>query len=141
MKLSTMAAKAFTRTHIALYRKTGGRIGGRFRGSPVLLLTTTGRRTGAPRTAPLFYVKDGDRLAVAASGFGLPANPPFYLNVQVDPEVSVQIGRRVQDMVARTATPEERERLWPRFVAMYPAYAMFQQRTSREIPIVVLEPL
>ena len=133
--------RALAALHVAAYRASGGFLGGQVGLAPVLLLTTTGRRTGAPRTAPLFYVKDGDRLAVAASGFGLPANPPFYLNVQVDPEVSVQIGRRVQDMVARTATPEERERLWPRFVAMYPAYAMFRQRTSREIPIVVLEPL
>jgi deazaflavin-dependent oxidoreductase (nitroreductase family) len=123
------------------YRATGGRLGGRFlRGAPVLLLTTTGARTGQRRTAPLLYLRDGDRLVVVASKGGMSKHPLWYRNLLAHPEVEVEVGRERRTMVARTAGPEERAALWPRLVAMYRAYADYQARTPREIPVVVLEP-
>lgn len=140
MKLSTMAAKVFTRIHIALYRRTGGRIGGRFRGSPVLLLTTTGRRSGEPRTTPVLYIDDGDRKVVVASYGGAPQHPAWYRNLLAHPEVTVQTGPSVQQMRADVADPEERARLWAPLVAMYPTYDEYQAKTERQLPVVVLAP-
>lgn len=137
MKLSIMAAKAFTRTHIALYRRTGGKIGGRFRGSPVLLLTTTGRRSGKPRTTPLLYIDDGNRKVVVASYGGADHHPAWYQNLLAHPEVTVQTGPSVQQMRADVADPEERARLWAPLVAMYPTYDDYQAKTERQLPVVV----
>ena len=127
------------RMHVRLYRLTGGRFVGRVGRAPILLLTTIGRRSGEPRTAPLLYLRDGERLAIVASFGGHPKHPVWYLNLTANPEVSVQVGRDRFDAAARTATPEERERLWPLFVEMYPGYAGYQEKTTREIPIVLLE--
>ena len=127
------------RMHVRLYRLTGGRFVGRVGRAPILLLTTIGRRSGEPRTAPLLYLRDGERLAIVASFGGHPKHPVWYLNLTANPEVNVQVGRDRFDAAARTATPEERERLWPLFVEMYPGYAGYQEKTTREIPIVLLE--
>lgn len=140
MKPSTIATKVLTRTHIALYRRTGGRIGGRFRGSPVLLLTTTGRRSGKSRTTPLLYIDDGNRKVVVASYGGADQHPAWYQNLVAHPEVTVQAGSSVQHMRADVADPEERARLWPPLVAMYPTYDDYQAKTERQIPVVVLTP-
>jgi F420H(2)-dependent quinone reductase len=140
MKLSTMATKAFTRIHIALYRRTGGKIGGRFRGSAVLLLTTTGRRSGKPRTTPVLYIDDGNRKAVVASYGGAAQHPAWYRNLLAHPEVTVQTGPSVQQMRADVADPEERARLWAPLVAMYPTYDDYQAKTERQLPVVVLAP-
>ena len=126
------------RMHVRLYRLTGGRFVGRVGKAPILLLTTTGRRSGEPRTAPLLYLRDGERLAIVASFGGHPKHPVWYLNLTANPEVSVQVGRDRFAATSRTATPEERESLWPLFVAMYPGYAGYQEKTTREIPIVLL---
>lgn len=125
--------------HVRIYRLTGGRFVGRVGRAPILLLTTIGRRSGEPRTAPLLYLRDGERLAIVASFGGHPKHPVWYLNLTANPEVNVQVGRDRFDAAARTATPEERERLWPLFVEMYPGYAGYQEKTTREIPIVLLE--
>ncbi len=127
------------RMHVRIYRLTGGRFVGRVGRAPILLLTTIGRRSGEPRTAPLLYLRDGERLAIVASFGGHPKHPVWYLNLTANPEVNVQVGRDRFDAAARTATPEERERLWPLFVEMYPGYAGYQEKTTREIPIVLLE--
>jgi deazaflavin-dependent oxidoreductase (nitroreductase family) len=127
------------RFHARIYRLTGGRFVGRVGKAPILLLTTTGRRTGAPRTAPLLYLRDGGQLAIVASFGGHPTHPVWYLNLQANPEVRVQVGRDRFTATARTASAEERERLWPLFVEMYPGYAGYQEKTTREIPVVVLE--
>jgi F420H(2)-dependent quinone reductase len=126
------------RMHVRLYRLTGGRFVGRVGKAPILLLTTTGRRTGEPRTSPLLYLRDGERLAIVASFGGHPKHPVWYLNLTANPEVKVQVGRERFAATARTASAEERERLWPLFVEMYPGYAGYQEKTSREIPVVVL---
>ncbi len=124
-----------------VYRWSGGRIGGRFlHGAPVCLLTTTGRRSGQPRVAPLLYLRDGDAVVVVASKGGMSRHPAWYLNVESDPEVEVQIGAQTTPMRARRASDEEKAKLWPRLVAMYPDYDDYEARTERDIPVVVLEP-
>ena len=140
MKLNTMVTKLGTRTHIALYRWTGGKLGGRFRGSPVLLLTTTGRRSGQLRTTPLLHVVDGNRKVVVASYLGAEHHPAWYHNLLAHPEVTVQAGSSVQQMRAEVADPDERARLWRPLVAMYPTYDDYQAKTERQIPVVVLTP-
>ncbi len=127
--------------HVALYRWTGGRIGGRFGKSRVLLLETRGRRSGAWRTTPLFYLEDGRDVAVVASNGGRDAHPAWYLNLRVSPEAGVQIGPTVFRARAETASPADRDRLWPRFVDVYAGYAAYQRKTERRIPLVVLRPL
>jgi len=127
------------RFHVRIYRLTGGRFVGRVGKAPILLLTTTGRRSGQPRTSPLLYLQDGERLAIVASFGGHATHPVWYLNLTANPEVQVQVGRDRFAATARTAAPEERERLWPQLVAMYSSYAGYQRKTEREIPIVLLE--
>ena len=131
----------FSRVHVFLYRASGGRIGGRFRKTaPVLLLTTTGRKTGKQRTTPLLYVEDGERYAVVASVGGAPAHPSWYLNLRGNPAATIQLGRRKLPVIAETAGPEERARLWALAARMYPPYDAYQSKTSREIPVVILSP-
>jgi deazaflavin-dependent oxidoreductase (nitroreductase family) len=123
------------------FRASGGRLGGRFRyGAPVLLLTTVGRRSGKPRVAPLLYERDGDNLIVVASKGGMSRHPLWYRNLEANLEVEVEIGSERRKMIARRASPEEKNALWPRLVAMYPDYDGYQARTKRDIPVVILSP-
>jgi deazaflavin-dependent oxidoreductase (nitroreductase family) len=110
-------------------------------GCPVLLLTTTGRRTGQQRTAPLLYLEDEENMVVVASNGGAPKHPAWWLNLKTNPEAMVEIGNRKLRVRAEEASPEERERLWPRLVEMYPSYESYRHRTDREIPVVVLKPV
>lgn len=127
--------------HRAVYRLSGGRLAGSVRGGlPTLLLTTTGRRSGLPRTWPLGYLTEGESLIVVASALGLPNHPAWYLNLRDDPAVAVQTGDRTRPMRAETATGAERARPWGRVVAAYPFFADYQARTERQIPVVVLCP-
>ena len=128
-----------SRIHVALYRLSGGRVGARIgRGLPVLLLTTTGRKSGKRRTTPLLYVEDDYRHVVVASVGGAPKHPAWYLNLRADPRATIDVGGRTLAVSAETAGPEERARLWRRVTAMYPTYDAYQAKTSREIPIVIL---
>jgi deazaflavin-dependent oxidoreductase (nitroreductase family) len=120
------------------YRVSGGKVGRSFFGSPILLLTTIGRRTGQPRTWPLTYLLEGDRLIILASNGGQPNHPAWYLNLRAIPRVSVQLGDQVRTMIAQRAEGDERARLWSRVVEEYPAYAEYQRKTDRQIPVVVL---
>jgi F420H(2)-dependent quinone reductase len=133
--------KAMSRLNTWAYRATGGRLGGKFlRGAPVLLLTTTGRKSGEARVAPLIYVRDGERLVVVASKGGMDHHPLWYKNLLANPNVVVQVGRDVRRMRARVADAAERTVLWPRAVAVYRDYADYQARTQRIIPLVILDP-
>ena len=139
--------KAMSRVNVWLYRRTNGRVGGTWRvgsafprGVPMCLLTTRGRKSGQPRTAPLLYLPDDDRVVLVASQGGLPSDPQWYRNLRHDPDVSVRIGAREQCMRARTAEGSERERLWARLVAHYRDFADYQSWTDRTIPVVVCEP-
>ena len=124
--------------HRWMYRVSSGKLGKSFFGSPILLLTTTGRRTGKPRTWPLTYLPEGDRLIIIASNGGQPNHPAWYLNLRATPQVSVQLGDRVRTMIAQTMEGDERARLWSRVVEEYPAYAEYQKKTDRQIPVVAL---
>jgi deazaflavin-dependent oxidoreductase (nitroreductase family) len=136
-----LVAKAVLWLHSTSYRLTNGRIGGRFiAGSPILLLTTTGRRTGKQRTRPLAYVRDGDRFVLCASNGGSPRHPGWYHNLRATGRAEVQVGPEQLAVSAKTADPTERSRLFPRFVQMYKGYAGYEQKTSRQIPLVVLTP-
>ena len=107
---------------------------------PVLLLTTTGRRTGRSRTTPLTYLRDGDALVLVASAGGSDRAPAWSLNLDADPDVIVRRGGRAERRLARRASAEERDRLWPEITATYRGYARYQARTAREIPVYLLEP-
>lgn len=110
------------------------------RGIPVCLLTTAGRKTGQPRTSPLVYLADGDRIVLVASQGGLPKHPMWYLNICHNPEVTIQIGSQVRRMRARVADGGERSVLWPRLVEMYADFADYQSWTDRIIPVIICEP-
>ncbi|MDP9379561.1 MAG: nitroreductase family deazaflavin-dependent oxidoreductase [Chloroflexota bacterium] len=132
-----------TRAHAALYRRTGGKVAGSMRGrnrvkSPVLLLNTVGRRTGKPRTSPLLYLEDGQDLVIVASAGGAAKHPDWWLNLEANPETTVEVGSEVIPVRAELATGAGRERLWQKLVEMYPGYADYQKRTSRKIPVVIL---
>jgi F420H(2)-dependent quinone reductase len=134
-------AKAVLWLHSTLYRLTNGRIGGRFiAGSPILLLTTTGRRTGKRRIRPLAYVRDGDRFVLCASNGGSPRHPGWYHNLCATGRAEIQVGPEQVAVSAKTADPAERSRLFPRFVQMYKGYAGYEHKPSRQIPLVVLTP-
>lgn len=126
--------------HRFLYRWSHGRVGRRLRGGPVLLLTTTGRKTGRERTWPVSYVVRGDEFVLVASAGGAARHPAWYLNLRRDPRVRVQVGDSSRTMVARTVAGAERTWLWQRVVDQYPVAAEYQRATGREFPVVVLQP-
>jgi proline iminopeptidase len=129
----------FWRIHLQVYRWTNGRIGGALMGLPVLLLTTRGRKSREPRTSPLMYLPQGDDFVVIASYLGEPKHPAWFLNLQAEPEVEVQIGTARHLVRAREAEGVEREKLWREMVSKTADYAEYQTRTTRRIPVVVLE--
>ena len=140
VRKSNAGQRFFTGLHTFLYRLSGGKIGGQFGKSPVLLLNSTGRKTGKQRTTPLLYLKDGDNLVLVASAGGAPMHPVWWLNLQARPETEVEIGRQKLRVTARQADEQERARLWPLLVDMYPSYAQYEKKTTREIPVVILHP-
>jgi len=125
--------------HVQRYRATDGEEGHDWQGTQTLLLTTTGRRSGEPRTAPLIYARHGEDYTVIASQGGSPTPPAWYLNLSEDPEVEVQVRGDVFKARARTAGPDEKPEMWRAMAAEWPAYDEYQRRTDREIPVVVLE--
>ena len=127
--------------HTWIYRATNGLIGHRFPGTPpMLLLDHIGAKSGIKRTTPLVYVEDEADVVIVASKGGHPRHPAWYHNLRANPNTTVQIGAARCAVRARVATPQERERLWPKAVATYAGYRGYQQRTDREIPLVILEP-
>ncbi len=126
--------------HLFWYRLTGGAIGGSLAGRPVLLLTTTGRKSGRRRTTPLVYLEDGDNMVLVASNGGNPRHPVWWLNLERNPEAEVRVRNEKSRVTAEKAEGEERERLWGLVVEMYSGYEGYQRATNREIPVVVLRP-
>lgn len=144
-------ARAFMKlgsdANVKLFRATNGRLGSRWRvgrkfvrGVPVCLLTTTGRRSGLPRTSPLLYMLDGKGVVIVASQGGMPRHPDWFFNLSANPAVRIELPGESFDAVARVADADERARLWPRLVEMYPSFAMYQARAEREIPVVICTP-
>jgi deazaflavin-dependent oxidoreductase (nitroreductase family) len=139
--LKDLVFRFWTGIHRAIFRATGGRVGGTGFGMPVLELATVGRRTGRPRrtmlTAPIV---EGERLVLVASYGGDDRHPAWFLNLRANPDCEVTMRGRTRAMRARVASPEERAALWPRVTRAYRGYALYQRRTRREIPLVILEP-
>ena len=138
--LGARALNVLTRLHVAACRRTGGRIGRKLSGAPVLLLDHVGRRSGTRRTTPLLYLANGEDLVVVGSRGGSKAPPAWWLNLEASPRTTVQVGPRRREVLARTASPDEKARLWPRLVESYSDYQTYQDRTEREIPVMILEP-
>ena len=129
----------FGKEHVDRYVATDGEEGYVWRGgSEILILTTTGRRSGEPRSVPLIFGRHGDDLLIVASKGGAPVPPAWYLNLQADPEVQVQVKGDRFAAHARSATPEEKPELWRIMTSIWPHYDEYQERTAREIPVVVL---
>jgi deazaflavin-dependent oxidoreductase (nitroreductase family) len=126
--------------NVPLYRLSRGRIGGRIAKAPVLLLTTTGRRSGLPRTAPVVYLATGESLVVIGSNAGHGRTPAWSLNLQATPEAEVEIGRERRPVRARVAEGEERAELWRRHNEQYSGFDEYEARTDRDIALFVLEP-
>jgi len=125
--------------HAKRYIETDGRDGHDWEGVTTLLLTTTGRRSGQPRTTPLIYGRAGDKYLIVASRGGAPEHPSWYENLVANPVVQVQVMADRFKARARTATPTEKPALWKTMAAIWPPYDEYQQRTTREIPVVILE--
>ncbi|MXP19918.1 nitroreductase family deazaflavin-dependent oxidoreductase [Gordonia sp. HNM0687] len=139
--------KVGSRLNTRLYKVTGGRLGKYWRVGagfgkpvPVCLLTTTGRKTGEPRTAPLIFLRKGDTFILVASQGGLPKNPAWYLNLVADPAVTIQLGKETFALTARTASDAERAELWPELVDTYADFDTYAAWTERTIPVVICEP-
>lgn len=127
------------RLNVPLYRLSGGRIGGRVGRGPVLLLTTTGRRSGQPRTAPVLYLADGDRYVVINTNGGNAKTPAWSLNLRANPEAEVEVGRARRKVRARLAEGEEREDLWRRHMEQYSGWDYYESKLDREVGVFVLE--
>jgi F420H(2)-dependent quinone reductase len=135
------AQKWAAKLHASVFRATGGRIGGRMVGSPILLLVTTGRKSGLQRTTVLLYLQDVGRHVIVASNGGTAKHPAWLLNLRADPEATIEVGARKTRVRATEARGERKVRLWQRLIRMYPSYEDYQKRTDREIPVVVLDPV
>lgn len=129
----------FGKKHVARYLETDGAEGHDWQGTVTLLLTTTGRRSGKERTTPLIYQTEGDAYVIVASLGGSDNNPLWYENLKADPEVKVQVKGDKFTARARTATPDEKPALWRKMAAVWPEYDEYQKKTTRDIPVVVLE--
>ncbi len=125
--------------HVRVYRETGGEHGYEWRGAHILLLNTIGRKSGEERTMPLIHQVDGDRWVIVASKGGWPEHPVWYQNLEANPDVTIQVKDEVIPVHASAAEGEERARLWSLMTDVWPDYDSYQERTDREIPVVVLE--
>ncbi|GER89470.1 hypothetical protein KDW_36320 [Dictyobacter vulcani] len=121
------------------FRANGGKVGGPFEGAYMLLLTSTGAKSGQPRTTPLVYLPDGERMVIFASKAGAPTNPDWYHNLIANPEATVEVGTETLKVKATEATGEERNNLYARQVSIAPGFGEYQQKTTRQIPVIVLE--
>ncbi|MEH0974306.1 nitroreductase family deazaflavin-dependent oxidoreductase [Micromonospora sp. CPCC 205546] len=126
-------------SHVRRYVATDGADGGKYHGYDALLITTRGRRSGTLRRTALIYGRDGDRHLLVASNGGAARHPNWYLNLCAEPQVEVQVGAEKFRGTARTATAEERPRLWQAMTEVFPTYARYQKETDREIPVVIVE--
>ncbi len=136
---STRDFNQFNQDLIAAFRSNGGKGIGPFADRPVLLLTTTGAKSGQPRTTPLVYTKDGDRIVVIASKGGAPTHPAWYHNLVAHPEVTIELGQERFQARAVIAAGQERERLYRQQAAQMPGFAEYERKTTRQIPVVLLE--
>ena len=139
--LDRLVGSRLLAAHQFIYEVTGGRVGERLGRLPMLLLHTTGRKTGRPRTAALLYHRDRNRYVVVASKGGSDSAPAWLLNLTATPDVLVQVGTKRFGAAARAASAEEQRRLWPAVTKLWPQYDRYQSQTNRPIPLVILTPL
>ncbi|MEA2209847.1 MAG: hypothetical protein QOF54_2324 [Solirubrobacteraceae bacterium] len=130
----------FNRKVIDEFRANDGKVGGPFDGAPVLLLTSTGARSGERRTTPVMYLPDGDRMVIFASKGGSDANPAWYHNLRANPAATVEVGSETVEVEAIVTEGEERERLFRHQAELYPQFAEYERKTTRQIPVVALQP-
>lgn len=128
----------FNASIIAEFRANGGKVGGPFEGAPMVLLTTTGAKSGLPRVAPLVYYSEGDRRIIFASKAGAPTNPDWFHNIVANPTVTVEIGTETYEATAQVVEGAERDRIYAAQAAIMPGFAEYQEKTTRVIPIVEL---
>ena len=136
---SNVNVNEFNQKLIEEYRATGGNVTGVFAGRPLLLLTTSGAKSGEPRTQPLVYTTDGDRIVIIASKGGAPTNPAWYHNLVANPEATVELGAETFQVRATKVEGAERRRLYDAQAALMPTFADYEMKTTREIPVFVLE--
>ncbi len=129
----------WNRQTIEAFRANGGKVGGVWEGRPLLILTTTGAKSGQRRTTPVMYLPDGDRLLVFATKAGAPTNPAWYHNLIAYPEVTVEVGTQTYEATATSLTGEERDRLYAKQAELYPQFGQYQARATRKIPVIALE--
>ncbi len=134
----TDAYNDWNRKVIEEFRSNGGRVGGQFEGAPILLLTTTGARSGQAHTSPMMYQAEGDRTFVFASKAGAPTNPDWYHNLMANPSVTVDIGSQTLSARAEEVVGPERDRIYAQQSRLYPGFAEYQEKTTRTIPVVEL---
>lgn len=133
-----MDLQAFNRSIIEEFRANAGKVGGQFAGAPLLLLTTTGAKSGAKRVNPLAYLADGDRYVIIASYAGADSNPPWYHNLVAHPDVTVEVGAETFAARAEVVREPERTRLYGKMEAVMPAFTEYRQKTKRTIPVIAL---
>ena len=141
MPMNKGVIRFLSQSHAFWYQLSGGIIGAKVSGMPVLLLTTTGRKSGRKRTTPLTHQRDGDSYVVIASNGGHDNHPTWYLNVRANPDAEIVIGREKTRVRAETANDADRERLYAQAVSVFPGYAEYQQQTKRKIPVVIFRPV
>ena len=139
-KLLKLVLKPVSYFNTWLYRTSGGKLGGKAAGAPVMLLITTGRKSGQPRTAPLLYLEDGEDIVVVASQGGMSEDPLWFKNLEANPEAEIEIGKEKRKVRARRATDEEKATHWPKVTGLYSGFDLYQARTERNIPVVILSP-
>lgn len=130
----------FLKSHIFLYRLTSGKIGGKLVGNPILLLDSIGRKSGKKRTTPLVYFSDGEDYVIIASNGGAPSHPAWYYNLKHTPHTTVQVMDKQIPVTTAVASPAERGRIWPALIAKHDQFRQYQEKTEREIPLVILSP-
>lgn len=131
----------FNRKVIDEFRANDGKVGGPFEGAPVLLLTSTGAKSGEQRTTPVVYQQDGDRMVIFASKAGAPSNPAWFHNLRANPTATVEVGPDTVEVEAVITDGDERERLFSKQKQLMPAFADYEQKTERQIPVVALQPI
>lgn len=138
--IGSAVARTLSRTNVALYRRTRGRLGARFLGAPVLLLDHIGRRSGTPQTSPLNYMAVGDEFVIVGSRGGSPDPPAWWLNLQANPTTTIQVGRRRIAVTAHEVQGRHRDTLWSQLVLFNPGFEVYQRRTTRRLPVIILKP-
>ena len=130
----------FNTSIIEEFRANEGKVGGPFQGAPMVLITTTGAKSGEPRTAPLVYLQDGDRVVIIASKAGAPTNPDWYHNLRANPEAAIEVGSDKVEVLATEATGDERDELFERQARLFSQFGEYAEKTNRTIPVMLLNP-